>query len=111
MKTRFSHRLAISALAVAVVLSFTSGAARAGEKSFSSVVKHIKSTYNGKQQSFLGFVNLARFVVKVIQPAGVKNFKFAFMHDLDYSRGPRPEQKDFHAFIRSKIDPEWGALL
>ena len=111
MMMRFSHRLSVLALAAALIVSLTARPVRAGDQSFSSVVKHIKSTYNGKQQGFLGFVNLARFVVKVIKPAGVKNFKFALLHDLDYSRGPRPEDKEFHAFIRSRIDPEWVPLV
>jgi hypothetical protein len=83
----------------------------AGDKSFSSVVKHIKSNYKAKQQGFFGMVMIARLAVKVVKPAGVKNFKVAMLKELDYSRGPRPGQGEFHTFIRSKIDPVWSPLV
>jgi hypothetical protein len=101
----------VNALAIAVLLLAASPAAKAGDNSFSSVVKHIKSSYGAKQQGFFGMVMFARLAVKVVRPAGVKNFKVAMLRDLDYSRGPRPGQGEFHAFIRSKIDPIWSPLV
>ncbi len=98
-------------LAMLVVLAMACGAARADDKSFSSVVKHMKSSYKGKQQGFFGAMMLARFAVKVIKPAGVKNFKVAFIRELDFSEGPAPGASDFHAAIRSRIDSEWQPLV
>ena len=46
----------------------------------------------------------ARIAVKMVKPAGVKNFKVVLLRELDYSRGPRPGQSEFHSFIRSKIE-------
>jgi len=85
--------------------------ALAGDESFSSVVKHIKSNYHAKQQGFFGAMMLARLAVKIIKPAGVKNFKVALLRDLDYSEAPGPQGGEFHSFIRSKIDPAWTALV
>src|ERR1044071_2971549 len=96
---------------IIVLLSLASGPALAGDKSFSTVVKHIKSNYNGKQQSFFGMMIFARMAVKMIKPAGVKNFKVVYIRELDYSRGPRPGQSEFHSFIRSKIEPVWSPLV
>ncbi len=96
---------------IIVLLSLASGPALAGDKSFSTVVKHIKSNYNGKQQSFFGMMMFARMAVKMIKPAGVKNFKVVLLRELDYSRGPRPGQSEFHSFIRSKIEPVWSPLV
>jgi hypothetical protein len=93
------------------MLALAPAAATAGDDSFSSVVKHIKSNYNGKQQGFFGMVMFARLAVKIVKPAGVKNFKVAMLRELDYSRGPRPGQGEFCAFIRSKIDPIWSPLV
>jgi hypothetical protein len=104
---RFLTRLSIT---VALV-TLAPGAALAGDESFSSVVKHIKSNYHAKQQGFFGAMMLARFAVKVIKPAGVKNFKLAFLKDLDYSRSPGPQSAQFHSFIRSKIDERWTPLV
>src|SRR5882724_10106597 len=54
---------------------------------------------------------LARFEVKIIKPAGVKNFKVVFLKDLDYSEAPRPGNGQFHSFIQNKIDPRWTPLV
>jgi len=104
---RFLSRLLI----VAVLISVAPVAASAGDESFSSLVKHIKSNYRGKQQGFLGFVSLARFVVKVIKPAGVKNFKVTMLKDLDYSSAARPETPEFHTALQDKIHTMWSPLV
>jgi hypothetical protein len=99
---------------LAVVIALTSLApvvALGGDESFSSIVKHIKTNYNAKQQGFFGAMMLARFAVKIIKPAGVKNFKLALLRDLDYSRGAAPADGSFHSFIQSKIDPCWIPLV
>jgi hypothetical protein len=86
-------------------------ASLAGDESFSKVVKHIKSNYRAKQQGFFGAMMLARFAVKVIKPAGVKNFKVVLLRNLDYTEAPSPRNGEFHAFIQSKIDPRWTPLV
>jgi hypothetical protein len=96
---------------IVAMLTLAPAAAVAGDNSFSSVVKHIKSNYKAKQQGFFGMVTFARLAVRIVKPAGVKNFKVAMLKELDYSRGPRPGQGEFHAFIRSKIDPVWSPLV
>jgi len=85
--------------------------AMAGDESFSSVVKHIKSNYNAKQQGFFGAMMLARLAVKIVKPAGVKNFKVVLLRDLDYSHAPGPQGGQFHEFVRTKIDPCWTPLV
>lgn len=101
--TRFSITVLLVSLAPTMAL--------AGDESFSSVVKHIKSHYHAKQQGFFGAMMLARFAVKIIKPAGVKNFKVALLRDLDYSGAPGPQGGQFHSFIRTKIDPVWTPLV
>jgi hypothetical protein len=104
---RLLTRLAITVLLVAL----TPAASLAGDESFSSVVKHIKTNYRAKQQGFFGGMMLARFAVKVIKPAGVKNFKLVLLRNLDYSEAPNPGGGQFHSFIQSKIDPRWAPLV
>ena len=101
--TRLSITVALVTLAPATSL--------AGDESFSSVVKHIKSSYHAKQQGFFGAMMLARFAVKIIKPAGVKNFKLVLLRDLDYSEAPSPKPDRFYSFIESKIDPRWTPLV
>jgi len=104
---RILTRLSITMMLV----SITPVVALAGDESYSSVIKHIKSNYHAKQQGFFGAMMLARFAVKMIKPAGVKNFKMTLLRDLDYAEGPTPQNGEFHSFIRSKIDPRWAPLV
>ena len=106
-----SKRLLTRLSITVVLLTLAPAASLAGDDSFSSVVKHIKSNYHAKQQGFFGAMMLARFAVKVIKPAGVKNFKMVLLRDLDYSEAPSPRNGQFHAFIQSKIDPRWTPLV
>ena len=106
-----SKRLLARLSITVVLLTLAPAASLAGDESFSSVVKHIKSNYHAKQQGFLGAMMLARFAVKIIKPAGVKNFKVVLLRDLDYSEAPNPRNGQFHAFIQSKIDPRWTPLV
>lgn len=106
-QTRFLARTPIAVL----LLSLVPVAALAGDESFSTVVKHIKSNYHAKQQGFFGAMMLARFAVKIIKPAGVKNFKVVLLRDLDYADAPAPATEQFHLFMRDKIDPRWQPLV
>lgn len=102
----------ITRLSITVtLLTLAPAAALAGDESFSSVVKHIKTNYHGKQQGFFGAMMVARFAVKMIKPAGVKNFKLVYLKDLDYSESPSPTTGQFNSFIQSKIDPRWTPLV
>jgi len=105
-------RLLIVAVLIAIAPApVAASAGSGGDETFSSVVKHIKSNYHGKQQGFAGFVNLARFVVKVIKPAGVKNFKVTMLTDLDYSRAARPETPEFNSALQDRIHAMWSPLV
>ena len=106
-----SKRLLTRLSITVVLLTLAPAASLAGDESFSSVVKHIKSNYHAKQQGFFGAMMLARFVVKFVKPAGVKNFKLVLLRDLDYSEAPSPKAGQFHSLIQTKIDPMWTPLV
>lgn len=110
MTTR--KRIFTGALVIAVLLSIASATAQAkDDKSYSSVVKHLKSSYSAKQQGFFGMMMIARFAVKLVKPAGVKNFKVTMLRDLDFSRGPAPNSSEFHAAVRKSVNPVWEPLI
>jgi hypothetical protein len=104
-------RLLARILITVSLVSLAPAVALGGDESFSSVIKHLKKNYHAKQQGFLGAMMIARFAVKVIKPAGVKNFKMVYLKDLDYSHAESPERGHFHAFIRDAIDPKWAPLV
>ena len=96
-------------LAAVIFISLAATSVSAGDHSFSSVVSHIKSNYRAKQQGFFGAMMLARFAVKVVRPAGVKNFKVAYLRNLDFS--DRSGRIEFQADARNLISNEWQPLV
>ena len=96
-------------LVAVIFISLAATSVSAGDHSFSSVVSHIKSNYRAKQQGFFGAMMLARFAVKVVRPAGVKNFKVAYLRNLDFS--DRPGRIEFQADARNLISNEWQPLV
>jgi hypothetical protein len=105
-KSLFARLLIVTAL-----VSLAPSIASASDRSFSSVVKHLKSNYRAKGKSTFGFVNFARFAVKLIRPAGVKNFKVAMLSDLQYQEQAAPGTLEFHSFIRNTVNPLWKPLF
>lgn len=102
----------IGAFAIVFLLSLAPVTARAADdKSYSAVVKHLKSNYRAKQQGFFGMMMLARFAVKLVKPAGVKNFKVTLLREMDFSNSPAPGHAQFHAAVRNNINPQWEPLL
>ncbi|HEU4390710.1 MAG TPA: hypothetical protein VFV34_23095 [Blastocatellia bacterium] len=93
--------------AAALVITLAPARALSGDRSFSLLVKHIESNYHAKRQG-IPLLGLARFAVKVIKPAGVKNFKLVMLKGLDFSASPAGAE--FHPFVRSAIDPSWQPL-
>jgi hypothetical protein len=106
-----SKRLLTRLSLIVMLVTLAPVASFAGDESFSQVVKHIKSSYRAKQQGFFGAMMLARFAVKLVKPAGVKNFKVVLLRDLDYTEAPDPRNGQFHEFIQTKIDPRWAPLV
>ena len=107
MTTR-TKALPLGIIAV-IFISLAAGSASAGDNSFSSVVRHIKSNYRAKQQGCFGAMMLARFAVKVVRPAGVKNFKVVLLKDLDFSE--QAGRSEFQAAARNVISSEWQPMV
>lgn len=78
------------------------------DKSYSSVIKYLKSNYNAKGQSAFGMIMFARFIVKMIKPAGVKNFKLSMLRDLQFTSARVDE--DLGTFIRANVHTDWQPL-
>ena len=91
-------RLAAVILAVLAIQSV----ARADD--FGDIVHNIEKHYNAKQKK-IPFLGLGGFAVKVIRPAGVKGFKFAFFEDQDFTAGPR--DRVFEQELRGSLDQKW----
>ena len=100
--------LALPLLIAVLLVSLVSASAYASDRSFSTVVKHIESNYNGKRMKTFGMVTFARLLVKVIKPAGVKNFKVVMFKEVNFSRFPG--EVEFHKFMKDTVDPSWQPM-
>jgi hypothetical protein len=104
-------RFPLLLLLAIIVMGFSRQPALADDNSFSSVVKHIESEYNGKRQGTFGGVTFGRFLVKMIKPAGVKNFKVVIFKTVDFPDGSSRRGMNFHSSVRSRINREWTPLV
>jgi hypothetical protein len=99
----------VVALALVAMTSATIFAdKKVDDKSFSSVVKYMKSNYKAKGQGAFGMITFARFLVKVIRPAGVKNFKLSMLRDLQITS--KRVDNDLSTFLRSNVHSSWEPL-
>ena len=100
--------LVLPLLIAALLVSLASASAYASDRSFSTVVKHIESNYDGKRMKTFGMISFARLLVKVIKPAGVKNFKVVMFKEVDFSHFPG--EVEFRKFINDTVDPSWQPM-
>lgn len=98
----------VIALVLVVMTSATIFADKKEDRSYSTVIKYMKSNYKARGQGAFGFVTLARFVVKVIQPAGVKNFKISMLRDLQFTS--KRVDDDLGTFVRNNVHSDWQPL-
>jgi hypothetical protein len=101
---QFVIALALVAMASATIFADK----KEDDKSFSSVVKYMKSNYKARGQGAFGMVTFARFLVKVIRPAGVKNFKISMLRDLQFTT--KRVDDDLGTFIRNNVHTDWQPL-
>lgn len=97
---------------VLVLLSFASSIVCADDKpddkSYSTFIKYLKSNYHAKGQGAFGMVTFARFLVKMIKPAGVKNFKISMLRDLQFTN--LKVDDDLGTFIRKNVHQDWRPM-
>jgi hypothetical protein len=105
-KRNLSLLVAIALLALASIE--VSAGDKPDDKSFSTFVKYLKSNYQARGQSTFGMVTFARFLVKVIKPAGVKNFKVSMLRDLQFTN--TKVDSDLGTFIRNNVHQDWKPL-
>ncbi len=107
-----SNKLLAQIVVALVLLSLASANIfadkKVDDKSYSSVIKYLKSNYKARGQGTFGMVTFARFLVKMIKPAGVKNFKFSMLRDLQFTN--KRVDEDLGTFIRTNVHTDWQPL-
>jgi len=95
-------------LAVALLILLAAPLAEASDKDFKMIVKKIESSYSARQRK-IPFLGLAGFLVKIVKPAGVKEFKLAVFEDQDFS--PGPHDYEFQKVIESSFKDKWQPVV
>jgi hypothetical protein len=101
-------RYFIYVLALMVALSGSLTTALAKDREFDAIARHLKSEYKAKRRK-VPFMGLARFAVKLIHPAGIKNIKVAIFEELDHV--PAAGNNELNATLRNALSPEWLPLV
>ncbi len=91
-------------LVLALVCATAHTTALASGDDFKMIVKTIESRYNAKRKK-IPFLGLANFLVKIVKPAGVKDFKLAIFEDQDFS--PGPQDFEFESTVRRSLSKKW----
>jgi VWFA-related protein len=99
--------LSLMLIAASVVLLAVETAS-AGDKGFDAVVKGIERHYRARRKK-IPFLGVAGFFVKIIRPAGLKEFKLAIYEDQDFEPGSR--DTDFENTLRATIGQKWQPML
>jgi hypothetical protein len=106
------RKLLIHALAIlvitAVLFSATAPAARADDREFDAITRHLKQFYKARRVS-IPFLGLANFFVRIVRPAGVKSFKVAIFEDLNLTAGKT--SAELGTVMRNALSPEWQPLV
>ncbi len=98
----------VALVIMATILFSIPQTARADDPEFDAITKHLKVRYNAKRIS-IPFLGLARFFVRVVRPAGVKNFKVAIFEGLNFSEGQT--DTGLSLVMRGALSPEWQPLI
>jgi hypothetical protein len=98
----------LTVLALSLFVSTLSPAAIAKPTEYDLVIRHLKTKYKAKKVG-IPFMSLARAIVAVARPAGVKAFKITVFKGLQFSR--ENLDREMQAALRETFSAEWIPIL
>jgi hypothetical protein len=104
----FRNNRVLTALALSVIFLSFASAVTAKPNEYDLVIRHLKEKYKAKKVG-IPFMTLARLVVAVARPAGVKSFKITLFDGLQFSR--ETLDQEMQASLRKTFSPEWIPIL
>jgi len=98
----------VSALVLILLVCSSSVLAKPKDDGFKAVVRHLEKHYHAKR-TYIPFLGLANFAVKIVRPAGVKGFQLAVFEDQDFAtpRGGVP----FEQVVSEAFGNGWQPLV
>ena len=104
----FSKKQLFVILALSMFIFSLAPAAKAKPSEYATIVRLLKTKYQAKKVG-IPFMTLARVVVAVVHPAGVKSFKITLFNDLKFSR--ETLDKEMQESLRGSFGPEWTSIF
>ena len=98
----------IALAATIIVFAFAAMPARAYDKGYDAVVRHLKTKYKAKKVN-IPFMFLARAAVKMARPAGVKSFNLTIFENLSFS--PATLDAEMQAAMRNSLSADWNSII
>lgn len=103
------RKFAILTIIAVLLFTFaTTDSANAKGNEYDAVCNHLKKQYKAEKVK-IPFMWLARAVVGVVRPAGVKSFKVTQFRNLKFSRDSL--DKEMQAVMTNAFSDEWSPIL
>src|SRR5215204_1293415 len=103
------HLLPTSAfLLLFLIVAVPVSNAKPGPSEYDRIVRHLKTNYKAKKVKIPG-IFLARFVVGLVRPAGVKSFSVTLFEDLKFSR--ETIEKEMQSSLRKSFTGDWNPIF
>ncbi len=106
MKIHKKIFIALTFFALAFTLIVPNAEAKSNE--FDAVCSHLKTKYQAKKLS-IPFMWMARAVVGIARPAGVKSFKMTIFRGLQFS--PESLNDEMKGVMRDAFSEDWSPIL
>jgi hypothetical protein len=105
---RWRTAFEVTSIVVLFAMGLTATTVLAGDSSYRSIVKELRSEYRATEQPLYGAGVLGGITVALVRPAGVSTVNFTILRDLK----PKKETaRDFNALVRSAIDAKWKPIV
>ena len=101
-------KLAITLFALSLFTAAAAIPAQAKPSEYQLLVRHLKTKYQAKKIK-IPFMFLARMVVGVARPAGVKSFSITLFKDLKISR--ENLDREMQSAMKESFGPEWSPIV
>ena len=98
----------LTVLALSLLVFSLSPAAIAKPTEYDLVIRHLRTKYKAKKVG-IPFMSLARAIVAIAHPAGVKAFKITVFKGLQFSR--ENLDREMQTALRETFGPEWEPIL
>lgn len=103
-----TKKLSVALGLLLLAFTFTALPTQAKSNEYKAIVSHLKTKYRAKKVK-IPFIWLARFAVRVVRPAGVKNFSITMFENLKFSRETLDEE--MQAAMKNSFGANWSSIL